>query len=146
MENENKKSNELLIKSRSSEKKESFKSCMAEPEMEDFSDTELVKNIAQELGISDLLLFSQEQLVHDPMLMESCPHCKVLEKINSLQNDIVRMNLELRTTNQILNEKKAQNFEMNGMIKRLEENIGGNLQERKNKGFNCSCFNKCFVF
>jgi hypothetical protein len=125
------------------DKNRSIKSATAEPEMEDLIDNQLMKVIVQELGLNEEAISSLEPLAHRNT--KDCVHCKMVVKIESLQNDIRRMNLELQTTNQILTEKKKQNGEMTSMIKRLEENLGDD-QENRTRSINCSCFNKCLIF
>ena len=120
-----------------------MKSATSEPEMEDLIDNKLMKVIVQELGLNEEVMSNVEPLAHTNT--KDCVHCKMVIKIESLQNDIRRMNLELQTTNQILTEKKKQNGEMTSMIKRLEENLGDD-QESRARSINCSCFNKCFIF
>jgi hypothetical protein len=129
------------------EPENSCKSFTIEPEMEDFNDSALLRNLIQELGIEDSLVTETDPLKHDPLSPNTCVHCKLLKKITSLQGDITKMNQEICATNEILNLKKEQNGDLKGMIRRLEESLGKEQDDRIDKGsINCTCNNKCRVF
>jgi hypothetical protein len=119
-----------------------------EPEMEDNDDNTLLKNLIKELGIEESIISEDDPLKHNPSASDSCLHCILVKKISSLQSDINKMNIDISSTNEILQLKKEQNSELKTMIQNLEENCGNsqNLQDVDNKEVNCSCTNKCLVF
>lgn len=126
----------------------SGKSFTIEPEMEDFSDSCLLKNLIQELGIDYFLSTEIDPLKHDSLSPSTCIHCKLLKKISALQGDISKMNQEICATNEILYLKKEQNVDLKGMINRLEQNLGkpddSQILEKSEKS--CSCMSKCGLF
>ena len=97
-----------LAKSSPMEPENSCKSFTIEPEMEDFNDSALLRNLIQELGIEDSLITESDPLKHDASSPSSCVHCKLLKKITNLQGDITKMNQEICATNEILSLKKAK--------------------------------------
>jgi len=126
----------------------SGKSFTIEPEMEDFSDSCLLKNLIQELGIDEFLSAEIDPLKHDSLSPSTCIHCKLLKKISGLQADISTMNKEICATSDMLYLKKEQNVDLKGMIKRLEQNLGkvNDSQVLDKSEQNCSCMSKCDLF
>ena len=126
----------------------SMKSNTVEPEMEDFNDTMLLKNLIKELGIEGSLSTDIDPLKHDPYAVNTCVHCKLLKKVASLQSEITKMNQEICVTHEILNLKKEQNFDLKNMIKRLEGTLENNTPELAldKTASTCSCTNKCLIF
>lgn len=118
-----------------------------EPEMEDFTDPVLLKNLAEELGIDQDMIEVINPLKHDDHVGGNCMHCKILKKISALQGEILKMNQEIGATNEILKLKQDQNLDLKGMIYRLEENLGNaKANETVDKSsVTCSCINKCVV-
>ena len=147
MENRSKELLSSISKSSPIEPENSCKSFTIEPEMEDFNDSALLRNLIQELGIEDSLITESDPLKHDASSPSSCVHCKLLKKITNLQGDITKMNQEICATTEILSLKKEQNGDLKGMIKRLEESLGKEQDDRIDKNsVTCSCGNKCRVF
>ena len=131
-----------------SEQDNSVKSFTAEPEMEDFNDTLLLKNLISELGIEESLSIEVDFLKHDSSSPQSCAHCKLVSKLISLQADITKMNQEIGATHEILNLKKEQNSDLKGMIRRLQGSLGKTEEDEEvidRSVAICSCTNKCFI-
>ena len=118
-----------------------------EPEMEDFTDPVLLKNLAEELGIDQDWVEYVNPLKHDDRMGVDCVHCKILKKISGLQLEILKMNQEIGATNDILKLKQDQNSDLKGMICRLEENLGNAKSDEvvDKSSETCSCINKCVV-
>jgi hypothetical protein len=128
-------------------KDNSLKSITLEPEMEDFNDTGLLKNLVKELGIEESLSTEADPLKHDAADPVNCIHCKLVKKLTTLQADITKMSQEICATHDILNLKKEQNNDLKNMIKRLEVSIGKNQEDTvlDKSTSTCSCGNKCDI-
>ena len=128
----------------------SVKSVTLEPEMEDCDDTMQFRNLIKELGLEESLAAETDPLTHNNSSPDSCVHCKLLQKLASLQTDITKMNQEICTTNEILVVKKEQNSELKQMIKNLEKNVDKPQEpqeaELEKTSQNCSCMSKCIIY
>lgn len=118
-----------------------------EPEMEDFTDVALLRNLAKELDIEQTAIEVVDPLKHNEFRGEDCVHCKIVNKISGLQGEISKMNQEISATNEILKLKQEQNSDLKGMINRLEENLGKSKEDEvvEKNSVNCSCMSKCIV-
>lgn len=118
-----------------------------EPEMEDFTDEALLRNLAKELGIEQNAVEVVDPLKHNEFRGRDCVHCKIVNKISGLQEEISKMNQEISATNEILQLKQEQNSDLKGMISRLEENLGKSKDDEvvDKNSVNCSCMSKCIV-
>lgn len=127
----------------------SVKSFTVEPEMEDFNDTALLKNLIYELGIEESITTEVDPLKHNAASPNTCVHCKLLKKLSFLQTDITKMNQEICATHEILNLKKEQNSDLKNMIQRLESSLGRRPEEEDiidSSSTNCSCTRKCTIY
>ena len=119
-----------------------------EPEMEEFNEDIMIRNLLKELNVEEFISENVDPLVHDPNKLDNCIHCMLFKKIATLQTEITKMNTEISCTHEILNLKKSQNAELKSTIKRLESTIGNSVSEMmiEQKEPTCTCGAKCMIF
>ena len=144
------KNPQIIISVADSESQDlTIKSLNSEPEMEEFNEDALVKNLLKELDIQKPFDENADIFNHNPNSPSGdCLHCNFLKKLTNLQQEIVRMNQEVTSTHEILNLKRIQNLELKNTVKRLENSLGKNsietvLEQKENT---CSCGNKCLIY
>ncbi|OMJ82949.1 hypothetical protein SteCoe_16222 [Stentor coeruleus] len=124
------------------------KSVLSDPIKEEDQEKFLVQELIKELNLEQSIGENIDPLVHDPMFPEGeCPHCKLIKKVVSLQNEITKMNSDINCTHEILNMKKVQNAELKSTIKRLESSLtknDGTILEQKESS--CSCGSRCSIY
>ena len=127
----------------------SIKSMHSEPEMEEFNEDALVKNLLRELNMETDFDEILDPFTHKPDTPNTqCFHCKLGKKLTAIKKEINELNNELSSANEAINVKKQQNLELKNTVMKLEVNLKSNdevlVLEKKEKG--CSCGSSCLIW
>ena len=115
----------IFISRASSESQDiSIKSIDSEPEMEEFNEEVLVKNLFKELDMGTDPNEHSDIFMHKINSNNECFHCKLQENLQKLKQQIDTINNEICTVHEAAHMKKEQNLELKNTIKRLENSLG----------------------
>lgn len=119
-----------------------------EPEVEECCEDNQIKEIMGGLGL-DPEMFSQLKSIRHSPESPSCPHCKLIETVKSLQMGILKLSSEIETTEEILKYKRMQNRDVKNIIDKIEGTIETteitNDYQKESRGINCSCNKQCLI-
>ena len=119
-----------------------------EPEVEECCEDNEIKQILDNLGLEYDKVSKLKALTHiSPSV--SCLHCKLMGKVKSLQDGIVKLSGDIETTEEILKAKQVQNKDIKNIIQRLEGSIGtteNSLGDDEAEKKSCSCTQDCCIF
>ena len=126
----------------------SIKSMHSEPEMEEFNEDALVKNLLRELNMDPDFDDILDAFTHKPNTPNAqCFHCNLEKKLAGIKKEINVLNAELNSANEVINVKIQQNLELKNSVMKLEGNLKNSCEvtvlEKKEKG--CSCGSGCII-
>ncbi|OMJ76699.1 hypothetical protein SteCoe_23858 [Stentor coeruleus] len=120
-----------------------------EPEVEECCEDVQLREILERLGIDFDMGSKLKYISHDSQ-NDTCIHCKLLEKVELLQENVEKISEEIESTKEILKIKKMQNKDLRNVVERLEVSIGPNASAREmdieTDKKSCSCASSCLIF